>query len=768
MNNNPETFRIDTTGGNGAGNDPHTTVEEYIAPAKTSAQIKAERAAEAAAKAKAEAEEAARVAAEKEAARKAAEEARIAAEEQKKHKQSVEDALRHFDDSNRAAEEKAARRAQRVAQKEARAKLEAQLQAEAQASAMTPHERKKLEKKAAKGDEVARAQILAADAVAANIQKKLEEFDEGKYVPETPAEETAEATDKTMLFEPAAATEAAAPELDKKERKALEKDLLDVRKDEKYFEKKKEQLLGELEKYGVSAAVLSKNDRAFEDGLKELSPKKAEKAQAARDELIAVENELADLAEEAKTYTDQLGIIEGESPKKKRGKKVVAAIISLILVLAILVGVFVYRKLNLVGSNVDDYKGTEEILENDIDASAIDSITDASSLTALMKAWYLNGGEAMHSKNVRNILLIGIDSDSKLSDSMMVLSVNRLEKTLSLVSFYRDSYTYMETAEGASAFAKMNAAYYYGGAEMVQDVIEKDYKIQIDDYALVGYDSFPKMIDALGGVDVKVTKKEADYLNKTWKKWTRTGKKIQFEAGTMHMDGEHALMFSRIRKLDSDINRTERQRRVITAIMTQFKSASLSQVNAAMNAILPEIKTSMKKSQMLDLASDAVTQGWLKYPMTQAVMPPVEYCEEGYAGDQWIWICDYEGAAYELQNMLYGQSNITLAADRKNALDFSNGRTMTTTRGQYAGNYTYTTRAAQTAANSGGSSGGSGSGGSYYTTSYQTTAAETTNGGWGWQTTTQSQQTTASGQNNPWWWANNRTTTAAPTTATAE
>ncbi|MBR1827806.1 MAG: LCP family protein, partial [Clostridia bacterium] len=482
-----------------------------------------------------------------------------------------------------------------------------------------------------------------------------------------------------------------------------------------------------------------------------------------------VEAEIADLDKEAAKYRAQLGMAEGTKLKKKTGRKILAAILALIIIAGTVLGVFVYRKLNLVGSNVDEYTGieTEEILENDIDASAIDSITDAGSLTALMKAWYLNGGEAMHSKNVKNILLIGIDSDSKLSDSMMVLSVNRLAKTLSLVSFYRDSYTYMETEEGASAFAKMNAAYYYGGAEMVVDVIEKDYKIDIDDYALVGYDSFPKLVDALGGVDVKVTKKEANYLNKTWKKWTRTGKKIQFKAGTMHMDGEHALMFARIRKLDSDINRTERQRRVITAIMTQFKSASVKQVNAAINAILPEVKTSMRKSQMLDLASDAVTQGWLKYPLTQAVMPPVEYCKEGYAGEQWIWICDYEGAAFELQNMLYGQSNITLAEDRKNALDFSNGKTMTTTRGAGSGNRTYTTRPAYTGTNNGGSGGSGG------TTAYQTTSAQTTqSGGWWNQTTTQSgggQQTTQSqGGANPWWWRQSTTqaqpqpTTAAP------
>ncbi len=616
-------------------NENKNTLEEYIAPAKSAAEIKAERAEKEAARLKAEAEEAARVEAEARAAKEAEEAALRAAEEQQRHKKAVQDALAHFDEESQ--EDLLAER--RRARAEERKRVEAELQAEAAALSMTDRERKKLTKAANKGDEVARAQLLAADTVRRKAKERLAELD---------------TEDGVELYQ-----QYIAP------------------------------------------------------------PKK----------------------------------------KKKVGRIVLAIVLALIILAGTALGIFVYRKLNMIGSNVDEYTGVEEILQNDIDASAIDSITDASSLTALMKAWYLNGGEPMTSKNVTNILLIGIDSDSKLSDSMMLLSVNRLAKTLSLVSFYRDSYTYMETADGASAFAKMNAAYYYGGAEMVVGVIEKDYKIQIDDYALVGYDSFPALVDALGGVDVKVTKKEANYLNKTWKKWSRTGKKIQFKAGKMHMDGEHALMFARIRKLDSDINRTERQRRVVTAIMDKFKSASLSEVNAAMNAILPEVKTSLKKGQMVSLASDAVAGGWLKYPMTQAVMPPVEYCEEGYAGDQWIWICDYEGAAFELQNMLYGQSNITLAEDRKNALDFSNGKTMTTTRGQYAGNRTYTTRPAP--ANNGGGN---------RTTAYQTTQGATQGGGGGWwQSTTQSsggEGTTGSGGANPWWW--NRSTTQAqpqPTTA---
>ena len=624
-------------------NENKNTLEEYIAPAKTAEEIRAERAAAAAAKARAEAEEAARLEAEKLARIQAEEAAKRAEEERLAREQSVRDALKHFGEEV----DHDAVQARRQARIQERRRIEAELQAEAQANAISPRERKKLEKKAAKGDEVARAQILAADAVQKKARERLAEFDR----------------------------------------------------------------LNGTSPYDTRPFATVTDGMTFEE------PKK----------------------------------------KKKVWRKVLAAILALLIIAGTVLGVFIYRKLNMICSNVDEYTGVEEILENDIDAAAIDSITDANSLTALMKAWYLNGGEPMQSKNVTNILLIGIDSDSKLSDSMMVLSVNRLAKTLSLVSFYRDSYTYMETATGANAFAKMNAAYYYGGAEMVQDVIEKDYKIKIDDYALVGYDSFPKLVDALGGVDVKVSKKEAEYLNRTWKKWTRTGNKIQFKAGKMHMDGEHALMFARIRKLDSDINRTERQRRVVTAIMTQFKSASLSEVNAAMNAILPEVKTSMKKSQMVNLASDAVAGGWLKYPMTQAVMPPVEYCEEGYAGDQWIWICDYEGAAFELQNMLYGQSNITLAEDRKNALDFSNGKTMTTTRGAYAGNRTYTTRAVQPANNGGGN----------YTTAYQTTQASSQGGGAWWQTTTQAggEGTTSGGGANPWWWRQSTTAAPQPTTA---
>lgn len=407
--------------------------------------------------------------------------------------------------------------------------------------------------------------------------------------------------------------------------------------------------------------------------------------------------------------TEMVTDANGKKGKKKHKKatKVVLIVVAVILVLVIAIGIFVARKLNLLNTGGDDYKGSDAMV-NDINASDIDSITDADSLTALLKEWATNGGDKMKSKYVKNILLVGVDSDSKLSDSMLLCSVNVRTKKVNLVSFYRDSYTYIND-DGDEFYAKLNAAYMNGGAKLVQKTIEDDYKIVIDDYAVVDYDTFPTIIDALGGVDVDVTQAEATYLNKTWYKWTRTNKKITFTAGTMHMDGEHALMFCRIRKLDSDTGRTDRQRRVIVSIMDGMKGASLTKLNKMINVLLPNVKTSMSKKEVLNLASDALSDGWTDYPISQTTMPPEkpygEYCTAGYAGDQWIWICDYEGAAAKLQKMLYGQTNIKLSEDRVSALDFAQGQTSATTNSSgytnaytYANTKTYTTSYSVTAA----------------------------------------------------------------------
>ncbi len=350
--------------------------------------------------------------------------------------------------------------------------------------------------------------------------------------------------------------------------------------------------------------------------------------------------------------------------RKDNKKQKIAAIIGIILLIIILiVGGYAWSKLSLIDTGGEDDFVAGDI-DSDIDLSGMDSITDANSLNELLMKWATNGGDLMQSKHVKNVLLIGKDSKSSLADSMILASVNEKTKQITLVSFYRDCYIYIQPEGKKPLFGKLNSAYSRGGAKCVIETLENNFKVKIDDYVMVDYSSFPKIIDALGGVDVNVTSKEANYLNSTWQNWTLTGNPVSYKAGVNHLNGEKALMFCRIRKLDSDIGRTERQRRVISSIITSFKSAGISKINAAVNELFPNVKTSMSRTEILSFAANAVSGGWLSYPMSQATMPPDGMANGGYVGDQWVWIVDYEGSAYQLQNLLYGQSNIEMSDDR--------------------------------------------------------------------------------------------------------
>lgn len=358
--------------------------------------------------------------------------------------------------------------------------------------------------------------------------------------------------------------------------------------------------------------------------------------------------------------------VQKQEHQHHRRRTRMVSILLLVVLLIVSIAGYGVSELNRFSLSNDTYHGTGK-LPNDINVAGIPSVANAASLRDFLKQWSQNDGEKMHSKYVHNILMLGIDSDSKLSDSMILLSINERTRQTYLVSFYRDSYTYLPHKTGGT-YCKLNAAYRYGGAPCTVKTIEDNYKIDIDRYALVDYQTFPKVIDALGGVDVKVTKKEATYLNKTWKKWTRTHHKIQFHDGMMHMDGEHALMFCRIRKLDSDIGRTDRQRRVMNAILKQAKNADMTGLNQLADTLKPHLKTDMTERERESLMATLLKEHWQSFPVTQLTMPDEQTGKEGYAGDQWIWIVDYEQAAHTLQDKLYGQSNIELPKDRSKPL----------------------------------------------------------------------------------------------------
>ena len=183
---------------------------------------------------------------------------------------------------------------------------------------------------------------------------------------------------------------------------------------------------------------------------------------------------------------------------------------------------------------------------------------------------HIEGVELISDKNVRNILLIGCDKangGSSRSDSIMIASVNKSTGRITVCSILRDTHLYIP----GEREAKVNAAYAWGGANLLIQTIEHNFGIKIDDYATVNFEMFTALVDGLGGVDVEVTEDEADYINNRHR-YGKEKKPDTFESGeSVHLNGYQALWYSRIRKLDSDFMRTQRQRKVISAIASKVK-----------------------------------------------------------------------------------------------------------------------------------------------------------------------------------------------------
>ena len=184
---------------------------------------------------------------------------------------------------------------------------------------------------------------------------------------------------------------------------------------------------------------------------------------------------------------------------------------------------------------------------------------------------HIEGVELVSDNNVRNILLIGCDKangGSSRSDSIMIASVNKSTGKITVCSILRDTHLYVP----GNRESKVNAAYAWGGANLLIQTIEHNFGIKIDDYATVNFEMFTALVDGLGGVDVEVTEDEADYINNRHR-YGNEQKPDAFESGeSIHLNGYQALWYSRIRKLDSDFMRTQRQRKVISAIASKVKS----------------------------------------------------------------------------------------------------------------------------------------------------------------------------------------------------
>ena len=212
-----------------------------------------------------------------------------------------------------------------------------------------------------------------------------------------------------------------------------------------------------------------------------------------------------------------------------------------------------------------------------------------------------NISDVMDAAYVSNVLLIGTDSrdlsqERGRSDSMILASINKKTRELTLTSFLRDSYVYIDDEYG---YGKLNAAYSYGGAGLLMDTIESNYGVRIDDYILISFAACANVIDAVGGVKLDLSDEEADAVNEILISEVNElmgddrNDDLLESGGEQKLDGKQALSYSRIRYVgNADFERASRQRTVMTQVL---KKAAVNPVAMARIFVtaLPELSTNL-------------------------------------------------------------------------------------------------------------------------------------------------------------------------------
>ena len=216
--------------------------------------------------------------------------------------------------------------------------------------------------------------------------------------------------------------------------------------------------------------------------------------------------------------------------------------------------------------------------------------------------------------NYTNIAVFGLDSrknnlDRALSDMIMIVSINNETKKVKVVSVYRDTLL-LFGEDGDMNFEKATHAYNKGGGEWAVRMLNENFDLNIKDYVAVNFDAVYSGVDAVGGVDIDISSKEQKDINRYIEELNRvngTNSPYIYETGVLHLDGIQATAYGRLREIDSDYARTERQREVMMELFKSVKGASVSKLKKLVDTLAPKILTTLNNGEILDMALDVAS-----------------------------------------------------------------------------------------------------------------------------------------------------------------
>lgn len=301
----------------------------------------------------------------------------------------------------------------------------------------------------------------------------------------------------------------------------------------------------------------------------------------------------------------------------------------LLLLLAIAVGAAYFFLDNMLDGidrteiTGDPTLSEEEIYKEEPTVDATDSVEQIEEASQQYNE--VQSMDMLAGANIDNILLIGSDRRSTKeygrSDAMILVTLNYDTNHVHLTSLMRAMYVCIPRSSG-DTWGMLNAAYSWGGPKLLVSTIENNFRIEIDHYVVVDFSSFEKAVNIVGGVQISLTDAEAYY--------TSLHSGVPTGSGTQTLNGAQALGYCRVRYTDNDFKRTERQRKVLTALMQKAVGSDVDTIMSLASEILPYVNTNLSNMEILGY----VTKGLplLLNGIDQRMLPIENEAGESYTG----------------------------------------------------------------------------------------------------------------------------------------
>ena len=311
-------------------------------------------------------------------------------------------------------------------------------------------------------------------------------------------------------------------------------------------------------------------------------------------------------------------------PKKRRTKKqkqrnkIIVFALEVLLLIVLLIGVYFVGRLIKAYSKIENDSEFGNKSEAGIN-------TGSDGISSEYFAEVLEG--------YTNIALFGLDNrsigdyDDGRSDSIMIASINNKTKEVKIVSVYRDTYL----SVGNGKYNKANTAYAYGGVKQAVQMLNSNLDLDITEYVCVDWAALIEAIDALGGVEIEVTKAEVKYINEyvsqMHKEIGSDGTKVKKE-GLQTLNGAQATGYARIRYTSGgDFKRASRQRIVLESMLNKAKEADLATLLDICDNVFDNISTTLTLEEILDLAADVT-----KYSISSTTGFPFDVTTDKLSG----------------------------------------------------------------------------------------------------------------------------------------